>query len=636
MDKRFPVLPVVTLAAAIAGAALPRASTADSVSVGQVEVGRRQTPVRAGRQESLHGSSMAQSPDGTRLYVADTDTDALVTLDLRDLSVVSRHAVGEGPEQVVVREDGRIFVTLKDAGQVVAMGPDMRVVGRARVGVEPWGLALSPDGRRVYVTSAQSETLTALDTDTLRAAWTVDLQESEPRGVAVAPDGEKAYVVHVQSPHVSVVDLESGRALSRLALPGGSSPERVGFQGARHGNRFRHFDSEMGSPFVNAGGLSGVPNRAIAAMVSPDGRRLLVPFDLKSSGGEIPLGQRTGGYGAGVSTPILAVLASIPIDGSDQAATITAMPNLLDPSDLRASGRTLYVTGAGPFAMSFDISNAASPQQRQFVRSEYAEAIAPVGDAVLAWDPIAFQVRKYDPARVGNAIGSVQVSDDPFPAEIAAGRRFFHQRSTQVSESSLACQSCHPDGRQDGITWNIDLGPRQTPILAGHLADTAPYHWLGSAATIEASIRETIARLGGSGLGEGEVSQIARFLVDGLKPVPNPSDARQMTPIERRGQALFASTDLGCTSCHNPERGFTDGSQRVLGPAPERGESAALRRFDTPSLRDLRASAPYLHDGSAPDLESVLVAFNHDDRMGRSRHLSGGDLTALVAYLETL
>lgn len=641
--KRFPLpAAVVFLGAAIAGAVTPRLADGEArLGIGPIQVSGAPAPAataRPSRSQALHGSSMAQSPDGSLLYVADTDTDSVEVVDLSTFRVVSRHAVGDGPEQIVVAPDGKLYVSLRYEGTVAALAPrTLRVDSRTRAGVEPWGLALAPDGARLFVSSAQSKTLTAIDTATMRAAWSAALPDDEPRGVAVAPDGQKAYVVHLRAPRVSVVDLASGRLDAQIPLPGGSAPAARGFRGRRFFEGSNGFSDVAMPQFVASNGLSGVPNRILTAVVSTDGKRLFVPFDLKAGGGEIPVGQRTGSYGAGVSAPIVAGLASIPIDGSDDAPTLTVASNLIDPADARLdpSGRSLLVTGAGPHASIFDVSGAR-PTSERAVHTEYAEAIAQVGREVVAFDPVSFQVRKYDPNRFGEAIATLQVSDDPFPADLAAGRRFFHLRSAQVSESSLACQSCHPDGRQDGIVWNIDLGPRQTPILAGHLADTAPYHWLGSAATIDASIRETIARLGGGGLGDGDIASLTKFLVEGLHDVPNPHDGRALDAVERRGQTLFASAELGCAGCHVPDHGFTDGRQRVLGQGPEAGESAALRRFDTPSLRDLRAGAPYLHDGSAPDLESVLVAFNHDDRMGRSHQLSSRDMRALVSYLETL
>ncbi|MEC8023167.1 MAG: hypothetical protein VX223_04490, partial [Myxococcota bacterium] len=63
---------------------------------------------------------------------------------------------------------------------------------------------------------------------------------------------------------------------------------------------------------------------------------------------------------------------------------------------------------------------------------------------------------------------------------------------------------------------------------------------------------------------------------------------------------------------------------------------AALPGIDTPTLRGLWSSAPYLHDGSAHSLEDVLVAKNANDRHGKTSHLRPTELAQLIAYLLTL
>src|SRR6185436_20094890 len=128
---------------------------------------------------------------------------------------------------------------------------------RARVGVEPYGLAVSSGGDRVYVTSAQDSTLTARDARTLQPIWTGGLGEPDPRGISLAPDGRGGYVVHLRTPRVSVVDLSNGRVVERLSIPSQRAITRG--QNAARG------------PF---GPASAMPNRMLASVVSPNGQRL--------------------------------------------------------------------------------------------------------------------------------------------------------------------------------------------------------------------------------------------------------------------------------------------------------------------------------------------------------------------------
>jgi cytochrome c peroxidase len=62
----------------------------------------------------------------------------------------------------------------------------------------------------------------------------------------------------------------------------------------------------------------------------------------------------------------------------------------------------------------------------------------------------------------------------------------------------------------------------------------------------------------------------------------------------------------------------------------------ALDGFDTPSLRGVWRTAPYLHDGSAATLLDVLTTRNPDDQHGVTGALSPGELADLVAYMTQL
>ena len=68
----------------------------------------------------------------------------------------------------------------------------------ATVNVEcgPIGVAVSPDGTKVYVTNAYSNTVSVIDTATNNVTATVPVG-SYPWGIAVNPDGTKVYVANV-------------------------------------------------------------------------------------------------------------------------------------------------------------------------------------------------------------------------------------------------------------------------------------------------------------------------------------------------------------------------------------------------------------------------------------------------------
>ncbi len=67
------------------------------------------------------------------------------------------------------------------------------VTARVKVGAFPEGVAVSPDGKNVYVANWRSGNMSVIDTSTNTIKATVDLG-GNPCGVAVTPDGKKVYV----------------------------------------------------------------------------------------------------------------------------------------------------------------------------------------------------------------------------------------------------------------------------------------------------------------------------------------------------------------------------------------------------------------------------------------------------------
>jgi cytochrome c peroxidase len=237
------------------------------------------------------------------------------------------------------------------------------------------------------------------------------------------------------------------------------------------------------------------------------------------------------------------------------------------------------------------------------------------------------------PARLAVARQSAGIT-----ANIALGRRIFHQMGDQrISSDGRACASCHPDGREDALTWSTPDGARQTPMLAGRVSGTAPYGWIGSSDKLQDHLKKTFERLGGEGLPKNQLAALVDYVASMSPPVERalPGDAAHATLVER-GRELFGSVETGCSTCHDASRAFTDGMRhQVMTQAPpQKSDGAKADGFDTPSLRFVAGTAPYFHDGRYKTLDDVLAAPDH--AMGESTRLSRRDRAALVAYLETL
>jgi cytochrome c peroxidase len=90
-------------------------------------------------------------------------------------------------------------------------------------------------------------------------------------------------------------------------------------------------------------------------------------------------------------------------------------------------------------------------------------------------------------------------------------------------------------------------------------------------------------------------------------------DTSAMTPLQLSGMQSFQTS--GCANCHNGPM-FTDYQVRTLGVAdhPALAESDTgvdgKYRFRTASLRNLKYTAPYMHNGMLGTLDDVLSFYN--------------------------
>jgi cytochrome c peroxidase len=213
--------------------------------------------------------------------------------------------------------------------------------------------------------------------------------------------------------------------------------------------------------------------------------------------------------------------------------------------------------------------------------------------------------------------------------EIRQGRALFHAAfDKRISSNRRACASCHPEGREDGLVWSSPEGPRNTPMLAGQLADTAPYGWDGAHATLESQIAHVLKRLGGTGLEAPDLAALVAY-TRALKPPPRPAIGESERASIQRGEALFASPETTCRTCHLSPVSHTDNAPHDVKSAPFAGMT-----FDTPSLRFVGRSEPYFHDGRYKTLREVIQAC--DGKMGRTRHLDAQGKTDLEAYMKSL
>ncbi len=485
---------------------------------------------------------------------------------------------------------GRAYIADRRGDRIVvaAVGEHLAQIAQWKTPAEPYAVVLTPDRSLVLVATVADRTLLAYDLSGAER-WRVELA-SEPRGLAIAPDGRHALVTYLATGYADELALDGTRAIAHVALP----------SLAEH-----HARGAFAGTF--AGDLAIVSYQR--ERPSPDAGR----------------GESSGHYGGGPPTvpPISHHLAFLGARDAQASAVIS----LHEPRALAWDGAhdVLYAAGLGDDAIArVDRASQLDPEGSSISIAGTdrcgADGLAIRGDDVLVWCSFT---RSIVTVASGKATRGPALAPSTLDASAHLGLVVFHTSDPNVSEfGAVACGNCHVDGRADGMSWRIDGRDLQTPMLAGRLAGTAPFKWDGTAADLPTSLRQTVQRLGGSGLGKVHVVGLVAYL-EKLAPARVPT--RRPIAITR-GQHLFESAELGCASCHDGEM-LTDRQTHKL------GRDLAS---DTPSLVGLAASAPYFHDGSAATLEVLLRERASVHGMAdASKQLTDDEIADLVAFLET-
>ncbi|HEX6239345.1 MAG TPA: PA14 domain-containing protein, partial [Polyangiales bacterium] len=203
-------------------------------------------------------------------------------------------------------------------------------------------------------------------------------------------------------------------------------------------------------------------------------------------------------------------------------------------------------------------------------------------------------------------------------------------------DAYMSCASCHNDGGQDGRVWDLTglgEGLRNTSSLRGRAGRMGRLHWSANFDEVQDFEDQIRALAQGTGLmtdaqlftgtrtsslGDpkagvsADLDALAAYLgsLTTFEPSPFRASGGALTSDAVSGRTLFAAR---CASCHIGND-FSDSvslSTRNVGtlkPSSGKRLNGALSGLDTPTLRDVTSTPPYLHDGSAASIEAAIQA----------------------------
>jgi YVTN family beta-propeller protein len=159
------------------------------------------------------------SADGQRAYVTNFYSDDISVIDTTTNQVVRTISGIKAPSDIKVTPDGRFGYVASVDIEVIDLqtGTKVRTID---VELEPWRIAMSPDGKFVYVSLAGNSgspgKVAVIETASNRIVRTVETGGVDSFGVALMPDGGHLFVANITSNSVSVIDTESLKVIATI------------------------------------------------------------------------------------------------------------------------------------------------------------------------------------------------------------------------------------------------------------------------------------------------------------------------------------------------------------------------------------------------------------------------------------
>jgi YVTN family beta-propeller protein len=189
-------------------------------------------------------SGLAVSGDGRSLWVGRILLDDVVRIDLASGTVAAAVPVGRHPYRPVLSPDGALLAIANWGGASVSLvdATAATVVGTVRTADHPSDLVFAPDGKTLYVAQSNRNLVAAVDVASRTVVRQISValgpdgpgtpsadalpDGSTPNALALSPDGKTLFVANADDDAVAVVSLEGDVRSTRTRgfIPSGWYP----------------------------------------------------------------------------------------------------------------------------------------------------------------------------------------------------------------------------------------------------------------------------------------------------------------------------------------------------------------------------------------------------------------------------
>ncbi len=570
-----------------------------------------------------------------RIWVVNPDNDTVSVFDAVTRAKLAETAVGKNPRCVAIAPDGSAWVTNVTSATISILNSTSFAVSQTvtlQRGSRPFGLAFDPSGTAAWLTMETSGLVLKLNPSTGAILQTINAGQ-DVRHLSVRADGTRVYVSRFITPklpgeetatvtttgqggQVLVIDTTTN-TIARTILLQHSDALDTTISG-------RGIPNYLGAPVITPDGLSAwIASKQdnIKRGVLRDGQQLTHESAMRPIASRINLTTQAEDYPARVDF--------------DNAGLPSAV--CFDPS-----GTYAFVAIEGSRAVAVvDIWNHVEVVRFNTGRAPEGLTISPDGKTLFVQNFMDRNVTVHDVSAIitGGILAPTQlatlntVATEKLPAQILLGKQLFYDtKDNRIAlQEYISCAGCHNEAGHDGRVWDFTgfgEGLRNTITLRGH-GNHGALHWSGNFDEVqdfENQIRTLAAGtgliaggtpnppLGASNAGRStDLDALAAYVksLTATDESPNRATAGTLPAAALAGRSLFKSKN--CASCHGGVA-FTDSAVGVfhdvgtIKPTSGKRLNGPLTGFDSPSLRGLWNTSPYLHDGSASSVEASIAA----------------------------
>ena len=591
------------------------------------------------------------------VWTVNPDNNTVTMLNADTLELIREVAVGNDPVSIALDNSGNAWIASRDDDSVYVLSKEGALLQTINLdkGSRPYGIVFTPDGNKAFVSAFGSGKILEISPATNTVTSSIAIGQT-PRSMAVSGDSKTLWVTRFISPdsegQIWEIDLDTFSLRKTISLPLDDFTQDTG-------------SAARGLPnYVS--GITIHPNSKSAWSVAKkdnilrgealDGKTLTFDNSVRTAISPIDL---TNG------TENLAKRMDIDNHGQPSAALYSPNGNYVFLS-MQGNNHLIVVdpvkglelleieVGKAPQGLAIDPTN-----NRLFVKN-FMDRSVTVFDAQQI---ITNGVPILEPIQTINT-----VQQETLTSQLLEGKQIFYNAADlrMGTDGYVSCASCHIDGTQDGRTWDFTdrgEGLRNTISLRGKSGTGhGRVHWSANFDEIQDFENDIRLHFSGQGfmdnsrfnkgttalpLGDPkagkspELDALTAYIesLNSFDPSPNKTPSGRLTSDAVAGKALFEN--LKCYSCHSGSN-FTDSN---TGRLHDVGTIEAISGgrlnnnligIDVPTLKDLWATAPYLHHGKAKTLQEVFTTYNTNNAHGQTSNLSSTELNQLEAYLKQL